>query len=390
VLTPPGRGAVAVVAAVGPKALAAVNEHFRAAHGRPLVEQPLDRILFGLWHDGEHREEIVVLRGQGESLEIHCHGGAAPSQRIAQALAQAGCEIMPWSAWIERTADPVVAEAELALARATTRRAAGIMLDQRNGAIAREIAMIKQELATDEHLAARERLANLLTRAKLGLRLAQPWRVAIAGRPNVGKSSLINALVGYQRAIVFDQPGTTRDVLTAETAIDGWPVHLTDAAGLCEADDALEAEGVRRARRQLQKAELVLWVLDASALPIGANVRDRAETEIGEECHRSGSEFPSRWLSVMNKVDLLAISPVHADSDEIHTSALTGLGIDRLLQAIAAQLAPTPPRAGEGVPFTERQARLLKLALQHIEQGDISASLHALDQITSRNRDDAG
>jgi tRNA modification GTPase len=88
--------------------------------------------------------------------------------------------------------------------------------------------------------------------------------VVIAGPPNVGKSSLINALLGYQRAIVFDQPGTTRDVLTATTAIDGWPVELADTAGIREGDDAIETEGVARALAEIRAADLVVEVWDAS------------------------------------------------------------------------------------------------------------------------------
>ena len=136
--------------------------------------------------------------------------------------------------------------------------------------------------------------------------------------------------------------------------------------------------------------ELVLWVLDASVLQSVANVRELAQKEIAQECQLGDLECPARWLIVVNKIDLLAKPAGDGDSDIIHTSALTGLGIDRLLDAIAARLAPAPPRPGEAVPFTERQSRLLKLALQHLEQGGVSMSLHALDQITSGHRVDAG
>ena len=101
--------------------------------------------------------------------------------------------------------------------------------------------------------------------APLGRRLTAPWRVVVAGPPNVGKSSLVNALAGYQRSIVAPTPGTTRDVVTTRLAIDGWPVELADTAGVREATDALETQGVRLAREATAAADLCLWVLDASA-----------------------------------------------------------------------------------------------------------------------------
>src|SRR6185503_7750192 len=108
---------------------------------------------------------------------------------------------------------------------------------------------------------------RLLALAEVGLHLTTPWRVVFAGPPNVGKSSLVNALLGYPRAIVYDQPGTTRDVLTASTAFDGWPFELRDTAGLRDGIslDSVEVEGVARARAQIATADLVVFVHDRSA-----------------------------------------------------------------------------------------------------------------------------
>jgi tRNA modification GTPase len=382
VLTPAGRGAVAVVAAAGQGAIAAVDESFRAANGRSFARQERGRIVFGRWTGGDHREEVILLRGEGETLEIHCHGGAVAVERIVAALASAGCEIVPWQEWIKgKSCNEIIREAAIALAAATTRRTAAILLDQFNGALMREVAAAQQELRRGDLTSARDRLTALLASARLGRHLAHPWQVAIAGRPNVGKSSLINALVGYQRAIVFDQPGTTRDVLSADTAIDGWPVRLTDAAGIRETADPLEAEGVSRARRQLHQADLVLWVLDASTLPPGCDVVEAAMCELAEECGEFAQD--ARPLIVLNKIDLLEEPPPLSNSSVVAVSALAGLEIDALLAAIAQRLVPNALRRSDAVPFTDRQCSLLESALTAIKVGDpMAATSHLIKLVT--------
>ncbi|MBA3484123.1 MAG: 50S ribosome-binding GTPase [Pirellulales bacterium] len=380
VLTHAGRGAVAVVAAAGQGAVAAVDASFHAANGRPVEQQKRHRIIFGHWTSGEHREEVVLLRGEGDALEVHCHGGAAAVKRILAAFDATGCEVMPWQAWIEgESFNEKAREASMALAAATTRRTAAILLDQLNGALEREIAAARQELSQGNLTSAQDRLAALLAFSHLGNHLTHPWQVAIAGRPNVGKSSLINALVGYQRAIVFDQPGTTRDVLSADTAIDGWPVRFTDAAGIRATTDPLEAEGVSRARQQLAKADLVLWVLDASAIPAGCDVIEVAMQELTDE----GGEIAkdSRPLVVLNKIDVLECDRPASHPSAIAVSALVGLGLVALLAAIADRLVPTPLRRGEAVPFTARQALVLESALLAIHQVDAQVAVAHLDDL---------
>ncbi|MCC6491503.1 MAG: 50S ribosome-binding GTPase [Pirellulales bacterium] len=360
VTTPAGRGAVAVIAAAGPAAERAARRHFESASGKPLEAIPVDRIAFGCWTSDGHREEVLLVR-DGDSLEIHCHGGAAAAERILEALQRAGCQVLPWTAWIARQhEDEVAAEADVALAEATTLRCAAILLDQRAGALQRAFDAIEQALARGDLALARGMLSPLFARAPLGLHLARPWQVAIAGRPNVGKSSLINALLGYQRAIVFDEPGTTRDVLTAETAIDGWPVRLIDAAGIRETSDPLESQGVALARQQLQAADLALWIDDATAPP------EPAGLELPPELDRLPRE---KVLRVVNKIDL---APGTAASGEAFVSALTGQGLDRLLALLGRRLAPDPPKPGEAVPFTERHLRRLEaMRLSISARGDL-------------------
>src|SRR5262249_26206167 len=154
-------------------------------------------------------------------------------------------------------------------------------------------------------------LDKLLALAPVGLHLAQPWRLVVAGPPNVGKSSLVNALVGFERAIVFDQPGTTRDVVTALTAFSGLPVELCDTAGLRNTDDSLEAAGVARAQEQAAAADLVLLVLDVSQ-PWMADQRELVDT------------WP-RAIVVLNKADLVdANQPRSLKQPSVTTSVVTG------------------------------------------------------------------
>lgn len=378
VLTPAGRGAIAVIAAEGSAALAAVESAFRAANGRPLAEQAAHRIVFGHWSDGAHREEVVVVRGAGDSLEVHCHGGAAAVDRIVAALAAGGCEIAPWREHVARQhGGGVRAEAAIALAEATTRRAAAILLDQFHGALSAELEAAASDLRQGRRDAARTRLMALLETARIGEHLTRPWQVVIAGRPNVGKSSLLNALVGHERAIVFERPGTTRDVLSADTAIAGWPVRLFDGAGLREATEPIEAEGVARARRQLESAELVLWVLDATTLSTGDDPAQAAAREIAAEAGAAAAA--ERLLVAVNKVDLATERPVSSTGAVVGVSALTGWGLDALLAAISQRLAPSPPPAGAAVVFTPRQESLVRAALAKLDAGDVAGAAMILE-----------
>ena len=168
-LTPLGRGAVAVIAAEGVAAFAAVDAAFVAANGRTIREQRVDRILFGHWTSGAHREEVVVVRGD-EVIEIHCHGGLAASERILAALAAAGCTIEASQDRVQRlAASTIQAEADVALAQATTKRTAAILLAQREGALQRAVESIRCELAAGRISAASDLLETLLSRAAVGL-----------------------------------------------------------------------------------------------------------------------------------------------------------------------------------------------------------------------------
>ena len=181
-------------------------------------------------------------------------------------------------------------------------------------------------------------------RGRVGLRLNRGFRVALAGRPNVGKSRLLNALAGFERAIVAASPGTTRDAITARLAIGGLPVEVCDTAGLRDSTDPIEAAGVALAKRRHARADLVLVVLDRSR-PLSDE--DRALLA----AQRSA-------LLVANKIDLPpAWSPEREGFVCASVSAETGAGLDDLTASIASRLLPEPLPIGAGVPFRAEHVR---------------------------------
>ncbi len=261
-LTPRGRGAVATLRFEGP--VENLAGFFTAANGRPLGEHDLNRVVFGHW-GREVPEDVVICRTAEDVAEIHCHGGDAAAGRILRDVESLGGRRETWPAMLERTEGKFHREWTEAVSQATTKRTAGILLRQRElfPQAIRELQSLIAAARTDWE-AIRSRIESLLKWAEFGLHLTKPWEVVLGGPPNVGKSSLINALVGYARSIVYDQPGTTRDVVTAESAFEGWPVRLADTAGLREQAEPLEAEGILRAKRRLAAADCQILLIDVS------------------------------------------------------------------------------------------------------------------------------
>ena len=260
------------------------------------------------------------------------HGGPAAVALVVEALAAEGAELRRPVAWVRHDArSAIAAEALVDLARAPTVRTAEILLEQAQGALEADVREALAALA-DDPAKALGLVDALLGRAIVGLRLIAGWRVVLAGRPNVGKSRLLNALTGYDRAIVDATPGTTRDVVTARTALEGWPVELADTAGLRPSDDPIEASGVALARARQGEADLVLVVLDRSE-----PLTDIDRAVVSEQ---------ARGLIVANKCDLPAAwSP--ADLDAVAVSAQQGDGIEGLVATVAT---PARPRGSAPLP----------------------------------------
>jgi tRNA modification GTPase len=339
-LTPAGSGAIAVIAIQGPEAWPIAARLFRPAAGRRLPEQPKDGAAwFGRLGPGPGDEVILAVSSIDPvpTIEIHCHGGRQVVRMVLDLLRQEGCgetEQLPSGR------QGAAARAWALLPYAKTVRTASILLDQANGAFDQAVQAIEQHVQAGRRAEASEMLESLARLESIGRHLVEPWKVAIAGAPNAGKSSLLNALAGYQRSVVAPIPGTTRDVVTATLAFDGWPMELADTAGIREAGDSLEREGVERALKQIAAADLCLWVMDATA-PV----------EI---------ELPAaKVMSVYNKVDLLAASENGASANGVWVSAITGAGLEKLVAHIVATLIPFELSPNVAVPF---DAECLKAA----------------------------
>lgn len=335
--TPPGRSAIAVVSLRGPEAWPILAAVLRRRGDRPLPASPANDTTFVGWiGNASASDETVVRLLDPENAEIHCHGGPEAIRLVEETLAAQGAEASTWQQIVALDEPRWRLRAMEILAAAPTVRTAAIALDQWNGAYRRALEEIARLRAVGNLAEAERRTERLRRLRPVGAHLVRPWKVVLAGAPNVGKSSLINALAGFQRSLVAPTAGTTRDVVTAQIALDGWPILLADTAGLHGSDDALEQEGMKRAERMLEEADLVVWVIDASVaddLPSAVLQRKR----------------PQREIRVANKADLVPKRTLEAAW--LPASALRGDGVATLAERIVSDLVPHPPEPGEAVPL---------------------------------------
>ena len=339
----------------------AIDACFSAVNGRPLIEQPLNRIVFGHW-GRDVMEEVVLCRVAEDLTEIHCHGGDAAAERIRRDIESEGGKSESWQAMLERTQGLFQTEWTEAISKATTMRTAEFLLAQRE-VFPNAIQELQAAIVSSPPAKICDALDAILKWAEFGRHLTVPWSVVLGGPPNVGKSSLINALVGYARSIVYDQPGTTRDVVTAETAFEGWPILLSDTAGLRNQADVLEAEGIARAKKRLASADCRVLLFDVSGPP----------TETDQQLCK---EFPDAIL-VAHKSDLAKDPQQEMPTRALPVSSLTGEGVELLMKRIIERLIPDVPPIDQAIPFTERQADLLKQA-RSVADSEDAQSLGAI------------
>jgi tRNA modification GTPase len=367
-LTAQGRGAIAVVRVCGPRAIEIADAVFRQNRGVRLAETPRGVLRLGHIGQGPGDEVVaVVLEEVPPTVEVQCHGGEAAVSLVVEALQAAGAN------WFDAVSfgdqcwdDPFAHDALVDLARAPTLLTAEILLDQVHGALRRALHRLSPSIDEEPDRVLAD-IETLIRRSEVGLRLLDGWRVVIAGRPNVGKSRLFNALVGFARAIVDPTPGTTRDLVSFKTSFAGWPVELVDTAGLRETLDPIETIGIEHSRLEQRQSDLILLVLDRS-LPL-----ELIDLELV-------ASNPTALL-VGNKSDL---DPGWNDAEwsaglhnMVFVSAETGEGLTDLIAAIVARLIALPQLPGAAVPF--RAAHVSALL-------EIRASLIAGDRAAAAGR----
>ncbi|TWU56595.1 tRNA modification GTPase MnmE [Rubripirellula tenax] len=343
VLTGGGRSAVAVVAIAGEKAKAIVDRYFDPAFRRTF--RP-GQVRYGQWVGQDDSavatESVVITPLDDSSFEVHCHGGVAATRRIMDDLAVAGALAIEPNQWVCGRMPPLIAEATAVLAGCVTARTAAIAMDQVRGALQGWATTSFDGLQQSPVSAHDVRLqaADILRSAVVTARLTVPFRVVLVGPPNVGKSSLVNAIVGYDRSITMDVAGTTRDVLHADTVIDGLPIRISDTAGIRVSDEPIEREGIKRARGAAVDADLVVRVVQPGIPPLDDVVH-------------------AATIDVMNKMDTLA-SDSCVDQSVVGTIATTGQGIELLMDRIVSVLTQAMPSPGAAAAINRRQAWLIR------------------------------
>ena len=429
--TPPARCAVGIVRLSGPEAVAAVSALFRPRRGDALTDHPPGTLVLGEVRDGEGRliDQALATYSRAprsytgeDTAELQCHGSPVVLTLVLEALFALGVrQALPGEftrrAFLSGKLDLVEAEAVADLIDSETAEAARNAALQLSGALGRRIGAVYDTLTglmahfcavldyPDEDIdpfgaqtiaealdKAGKELGELLSGYGRGRFLTGGVPCAIVGRPNAGKSSLLNALAGYERAIVTDIPGTTRDTLEVRLELGGVSVRLIDTAGVRESDDPVERLGVARSRAAMEEASLILVLWDGSV---------SVTEEDGKLLSQAMALAPT--ILVRTKADLpsapVSFLPPDPMPPTVTLSARTGEGLEALETAVAALLPPTENGEGEALLTNARQADAARRALAAVERAgealrsgmppdavltDVEEALAALGELTGR------
>jgi tRNA modification GTPase len=362
-----GEGGISIIRLSGDKALKIADSVFRGKNGSSLLNIKTYTMRYGhiVTKDTcEVVDEVIVSFMKGprsftaeDTVEINCHGGVIATNRVLEEIIKAGARLAEPGEFTKRAflngrIDLSQAEAVIDIIRAKTDLSMKSALAQSEGRISREITNMRNRLlgviahieatvdfpeddleeATAEKIKVDlqeivQYLEMLISSANEGKILREGLNVVIVGKPNVGKSSLLNALVMENRAIVTEVAGTTRDVIEEYINIEGIPIKIIDTAGIRETEDIVERLGVEKSKQKINEADLIILMLDVS------RALDNEDREIIE------SMKDKKYILMLNKVDLeskLNLSEIeHLNKDQvIETSALKGTGIDRLKEII--------------------------------------------------------
>ena len=360
-----GVGGVQIFDVEGVGAKRFVDSHFEAGSTKGTGGLAYGRLMDG----DEVVDECLIIR-KSDHVRLMLHGGRAIEARMQRLVEGAGIFIES-DAMESRRKSLVEAEANGALQKARSVQTVLFLATVMQGSLVREVEGIRRFLAANPslHVApAASRLESLIQRAPFGCALLESPRIGVFGRPNVGKSTLFNALLGVERTLVHDTPGTTRDAVEAPVEWSGFPFRLIDTAGMREAETVVEAEGVQRAGALRDEVDLSIVVLDSS---------DEALVD----------EDPCSII-VMNKVDRLTDTERHALQQEhpgwIFTSALEATGLSDLRGRVVFRSVFAGPTVREmPSPFTRRQLSLLQRARQCLPS-DRQAAVAVLAEFDSQ------
>lgn len=401
-MTPRGAGGIAAIRLTGASSTLILRGIFAGRGMRPGRAVEAGGIAYGFIRDPENGlpvDEVLVARLAEDDYEINCHGGHAAVREVMRVLRRSGAREVPAEESLERSGwlrgrDAIQREAHRLLLSARSERAARHLLAQFEGALSKEVTRLIACVEKGEREEALEITDGLLRHAAFGAALTEPVRVVMAGLPNSGKSSLLNALTGRERVIVAEEAGTTRDVVDAETLIEGVPFHLHDTAGLRDAPEEAEAEGVARARAAAAGADCLVVVLDLSraVAPAEAEFLFRAAKEkraviaclnkcdLADEDFRLAVRAPGERRVPRGAETFIDLARrcVGENAPVCLVSCRTGEGVDNLRGIIFAACIPAEPdREDAPLIFSRRQAEIIK-ALRSSLAGDAPGAAETL------------
>lgn len=368
VATPIGEGGIAIIRISGDKSLEIANRIFIGKNKKDILQMKTYTMKYGNIIDLDSNEIIdeVILSYMkaphsytGENVvEVNCHGGVIATNKVLNQIIKSGARLAEPGEFTKRSflngrIDLSQAEAVMDIITAKTDLSMKAAMMQKNGSLSKEIDKLRKNLLNvlalieyavdfteddedviDDNLLIQvkeginktiTRITELLKSADEGKIIRDGLNVVIVGKPNVGKSSLLNALLKERRAIVTDVPGTTRDIIEEYINLDGIPIRITDTAGIRDTDDTVEKIGVEKSKEKISEADLIILMLDTSR---GLDDEDKQIIDAIKD---------KKYIVLLNKVDLdrkLTEEIVDSLTNKIEISAKTGIGIEKLKQQI--------------------------------------------------------
>jgi tRNA modification GTPase len=402
--TPMGEGAISIVRLSGDDAIKIGGKIFKGIAGKELENVQSHTIHYGHIVDPDNNqvvEEVMVsvMRGpktftRENVIEINCHGGLVSVNRVLQLALRQGARLAEPGEFTKRAflngrIDLSQAEAVMDLIRAKTDRAMNVALGQMEGRLSKLIKKLRQEILevvahvevnidypeyddveemthrmlNEKAQMIKQELQKLLQTSQQGKILREGLSTAIIGRPNVGKSSLLNSLVQENKAIVTDIPGTTRDVIEEYVNVRGVPLRLIDTAGIRETEDIVERIGVERSRQVLKEADLILLVLNS------ADSLTKEDEQLFKAVEGMDVIVIINKTDLPQKVNMNRVRELAKEHKMVTTSLLEDKGIDTLEESIAAMFFEGSLEAGDITYVSNsRHIALISQALHSIEE----------------------